>query len=170
MKITWKTEISELINAEKTAGLVKTVKESLEKWCSPRIDALELEMTVGGLSKQGLVFDGNSPLYNEAKRISKIYEKKLTDYDNFYKKVLEKSNEQRKKELLKLQTEISDKIDELKITKQSYLSAAEYSEEHPNNRYDQANVDFRSLADNQQEKIDELTKKLEQVNAELGKV
>lgn len=180
MKITWETEISELVNVEETAGLVESVEETIERWTEPRIDALELEMTVGGLSKQALVFDGDSPLYDEAQKIAKSYENKIQEFKNFYNEVKEKTEDKRREELLDLQEKVSQEKERMQKVKDSNTAKAAKADASPDGKINAGGsgayayyVDgdfFRNAATKNQKIIDELQGKLEQIDVELGKV
>ena len=172
MKITWKTEISELVNVENAVGMVRDANSRLKNLLEPRIDALELEMTLGGLSKQALIFDGVSPLYNKAQEIMTAYESKLTEFVNFEKEVETAATEKRREQLLKLQSAIKAQLEALKASKEYFLEKTAKMAENQGVYYDRYSTaaDYRQYAETTQESITALEPKLEQVNIELGKV
>lgn len=110
MKITWKTEISELVNVDEVVSIVSDARSKIEEKTNAKIDALELEMTVGGLSKQALMLDNNSPLFDEAKKVVEMYEKQLSNIKELEDKTRTTATKQRKEELTTLKGKIEDKI------------------------------------------------------------
>lgn len=154
MIITWHTKISDLVNVEEVVSIVSDGRKKIEKETNTKIDALELEMTVGGLSKQALMLGDNSPLFDAAKKIVNDYEAQLTFLKSLEDDVEKATIKERKKELTTLKVRVEERKKELE-TKRLQQSKAVGG---VNNA-----IDYTG-------QITNLSKKLEQINTELGKL
>lgn len=152
--IVWETKISDLVNVEKVVSIVSDGRKKIEKETNAKIDALELEMTVGGLSKQALMLGDNSPLFDAAKKIVNDYKAQLTFLESLEDEVKEATVKQRKEELTTLKSRVEEKKKELEAKR---LKQSE-SVGGVNNA-----IDYTG-------QITALAKKLEQISAELGKL
>lgn len=179
MRITWETEINELLTVEEAVGIVEEDEAQIRKRVEPRIDALELEMTVGGLSQQALVFDGNTPLYDKAHAIVKEYEDLVQKLKKITEEVETKTKEKRKEELMELQYAVQAEIDRLTRLKQQNLNLAQQADASPNGTltmgygaysYSVTGDFYRNSANTNQNRINELQEKLDRISVELKKV
>lgn len=162
MIITWHTKISDLVNVEEVVSIVSDGRKKIEKETNTKIDALELEMTVGGLSKQALMLGDNSPLFDAAKKIVNDYKAQLTFLKSLEDEVKEATVKQRKEELTTLKTKVEEKKKEFSeiVTRQEKIS-----KEEPRLKDDAGKkIEYYS------EQIKTLEEKLEKINAELGKL
>lgn len=179
MRITWETEINELLKVEEAVGIVEEDETEIRRRVEPRIDALELEMTVGGLSQQALVFDGNTPLYDQANETVKAYEALIQKLKKFAEEVETKSKNKRTEELIELKHAVQAEIDRLVSLKQQHLNMAKQADASPNGTltmgygaysYNVTGDFYRNSAYNNQNRINQLQEKLDRVNVELKKV
>lgn len=172
MEITWHTKISDLVNVEEVISIVSDARSKIEKTINDRVDTLELEMTVGGLSQQALMLDDNSPLFNASKKVVEMYDKQISDVKELENEVKEKATEKRKEELETLETKVKNKLESFK---NELEEKKKLSEKNPSSQSNaaasgsslQSNVAVISYYSSQ---IKILEKKLEKINAELGKL
>lgn len=179
MKITWETEISELLTVEEAVGIVEEDEAQIRKRIEPRIDALELEMTVGGLAKQALVFDGNTPLYDKAHTIVKEYENILQQLKTIANEVETATKNKRREELLELQRAVKVEQDKMVGFKNQNLNLAKQADASPSGTitmgygpysYSVTGDFYRDSANSNQKRIDQLQEKLDRISVELKKV
>lgn len=179
MEITWQTEISELVDVETVVGYVEDTESTVKGWVNPRIDALELEMIVGGLSQEALLFNGESPLFDEAKRIKTAYEDKLAQFSELEKEVRTKTRNKRREELLKLQTAVQAEYDRQSELKNHYLSQKAEADEnggsltpsyHGAYSYSLSSEGIQDKIDDCNEMITTLGEKLKLIETELQKL
>ena len=154
MEITWHTKISDLVNVEEVISIVSDARSKIEKTINDRVDTLELEMTVGGLSQQALMLDDNSPLFNASKKVVEMYDKQISDVKELENEAKEAATEKRREELTTLKSRVEEKKKELEAKR---LKQSE-SVGGVNNA-----IDYTG-------QITALAKKLEQISAELGKL
>lgn len=113
MKITFKTNPEEILKTSDINSATKKIN-SLKESINKKIDALEIEMTVGGLSKQALMIEDYSPLYNEAREIiTKYNDEFLTILDDIETNSIALTKKQREYELGLLKGKINERIEEL---------------------------------------------------------
>lgn len=186
MKITWKTEISELVNVDEVVSIVSDARSKIEEKTNAKIDALELEMTVGGLSKQALMLDNNSPLFDEAKKVVEMYEKQLSNIKELEAKIRIEATNQRREELTTLKGKIEEEINSTDSilgeivaafktifnTETAYIKGAYFSSSPFSGILNgiKSVSDLEMAKNTTSSKLTELKEKLQKVEAELGKL
>ena len=180
MTIDWTTEVEDLVNVDTVTGYVEDTEDQLKTWINPRIDTLELEMRVGGLSKEALIFNEESPLFDEASRIRTEFKDKLEQIADLKNDVEGETKEQRKTELTTLKTKVEEKLSDLNREKQKWENLAaqakenggkisySYSQYGGGTTYTEQDCNDKATAND--ETIKTLNDKLERINTELGKL
>lgn len=170
MEITYKTEVEELLDAESLTAEVDNVKNDIKKKIDPRMESLELEMTVGGLSKQALMFDDYSPLYDKASRINSNYELIENELSGLQRRVNLCSWNQRRKELTTLKTKIEERMEQLNALKNIALDNARKIETGSNPyAYGPTASQYRQYAREYEDEYKQLKVKKQKVIGQLSK-
>lgn len=124
MEITAWTKIEELVNVETVSGYVEKEKKQVEKWLNSRIDALDIEMMVGGLSPEALMLDNESPLFDKAKEVKTGFENIIQKFSDLKSEVKSKTRQQRLRELDTLEGLVEAQLNAATNSKETWETCA----------------------------------------------
>ncbi len=171
MKITYKTKIKDLIDKNTVNTMVEDAMKKYLVNSDTRMTILEVEMTTGGLSKEAMFFNDNSPLYDKAREVYNEYGEITTSLTNLKAEIANNTQMQRQKELTQLKVAIEERMEEIDNIRNQLKNSASKNGNYGTRYISQEQSERASAlyASRMQEEIGELHTKLENVKIELGK-
>lgn len=112
MEITYKTKLGEIVKSEDIINNYFTPRvKNVKKNINDRIEILELEMTVGGLARESLIFGTSSPLYDKSKLVLDTYRNEIIQrLDNLKTEINTSTTKKREEELTELKNAVNSRI------------------------------------------------------------
>ncbi|MBQ6497431.1 MAG: hypothetical protein IJI58_01800 [Bacilli bacterium] len=120
--ITWKTDAKELINSEQIEEVLTKKANVFNNSINNVYNSIKIETEKGGLNKESLSINGESPSNIAANKILKRIENIKVLMDKFNNKISTQVAEQKKIEKEQLITAIEEKIDEQERILQNTMS------------------------------------------------
>ena len=164
MEITYKTEISELIDVGKVQSKVSSIEGVIDEYSDKGDEVLRKELS-SNLSENTFYYGSNHPIFDKATTLCTSFSSIDT---SVLSTIISKAKEKREEELLRLKSEVQKRIEEITNQLQANLSRIRElclsKDAEATSQIDKIKAENHKLIDEKQK----LKEKLEKIESELG--